>query len=486
VTAPPPPWQPRSEAQRRALICPAEILLFGGAAGSLKSETMLMDAVREHQRPGLRAILLRRSYPELEKSLIRRSRELYPAFGAEFHEQKRRWRFPAGGTIEFGYCESEKDIYRYQGAEYTFIGVDESTHFSEFPIRYLLSRLRSTDPGMWLRIRLASNPGNIGHNTHKAIFHGETCSHCHIGAHTRQPDVIYHDAVWPSDQHPIGKSTCFIPGRLGDHELLGQEYAASLASLPGAFRKALLDGCWDVYEGQYFDHWNPDAMVTPRALIPAEPWWPHWVGIDYGFNVSQAAAYLLCRSPATPEFPRGRVYVIEEYTAQHQPAADFAQELRQRWLDGHSDRRICGWFLSPDAWNQRGDGHTLADQMQSATGIGFEPASNDRLGGAMLIYSQLDRGELLIADSCRQLREAVPTRIHDPDRPDDIRKIAGDPLDDCIDALRYAVYSFIGPARAPETAAPISADPTVAMVQRRVDEERQTRNQLARYLPRRR
>jgi len=99
--------------------------------------------------------------------------------------------------------------------------------------------------------------------------------------------------------------------------------------------------------------------------------------------------------------------------------------------------------------------------MQSASGIGFEPASNDRLGGAMLIYSQLDRGELLIAESCQQLREAVPTRIHDPDRPDDIRKIAGDPLDDCIDALRYAVYSFIGPARAPEAAAPISTDPTV-------------------------
>jgi len=139
-------------------------------------------------------------------------------------------------------------------------------------------------------------------------------------------------------------------------------------------------------------------------------------------------------------------------------------------------RKVAGRYLSPDAWNQRGNGHTLADQMQAASGIGFEPARNDRLGGAVLIYGQLERGELIIADSCRQLREAPPTRIHDPHRPDDICKITGDPLDDCIDALRYAVYSFVGPAvksaeqRAAEAAT--STDPTIAAIQRRVAESK--------------
>ncbi|HXE30173.1 MAG TPA: terminase family protein [Terriglobales bacterium] len=435
---------------------------------------MLVDASKEYHRAGLRAILLRRSYPELEKSLIRRSRELYSMCGGMFNEQKRRWTFPSGATIEFGYCESEKDIYRYQGAEYTFIGFDESTHFTEFPIRYMLSRLRSTDPGMRLRMRLATNPGNIGHNTHKAIFQGPTCTHCQVTPLSRQHNVLYHDAVWPSDQHPIGKSTCFIPGRLTDHTLLGADYSRSLASLPGAFRKALLEGCWDVYEGQYFDHWDPAVMTMPRRRIEPEPWWPHWVGIDYGFNISQAAAYLLCKSPGTAEHPNGVTYVLEEYTAKHQPAVDFARELQQRFAGG--PRQISGWYLSPDAWNQRGDGHTLADQMQEATRLTFEPASTDRVGGAMLIYCQLDRGELVVAESCRQLCEALPTRIHASDRPDDIAKIVGDPLDDCMDALRYAVYSYIGPARRPsglERQAMItSPDPTVAMLQRRATDER--------------
>ncbi|HVA62754.1 MAG TPA: terminase family protein [Terriglobales bacterium] len=483
-------WTPKSSAQQEALRCHgADILLFGGAAGSLKSETMLVDAVQEHDRRGLRALLLRRSFPELEKSLIRRSRDLYGSMGAVYNDQKKRWTFPSGAMVEFGYCETEKDIHRYQGAEFSFIGFDESTHFSEFPIRYMLSRLRSTDPGIRLRVRLATNPGNVGHATHKAIFHGPTCTHCHIGEGSRVPFVIYREAVWPSDQHPIGKTTCFIPGRVTDHSLLGPSYIANLESLGGAFRKALLDGCWDVYEGQYFDHWNPIRMTIRRPLVGEQEWWPHWVGIDYGFRGSQAAAYLLCKSPASREQPHGCTFVLEEYCARHETAEVFARALRDRFAI--STRRIFNWYLSPDSWNQRGDGHTLADQMTAATGIGFEPASNDRIGGAMLVYSQLDRGELVVADSCRQLCEALPTRIHSADRPDDICKISGDPLDDCMDALRYALYSYIAPPGIPSRLAAgslvASNDPTIAMVQRRLAEAHSCQNHTRfRYLSPRR
>ncbi|MGH9393133.1 MAG: hypothetical protein ACRD1E_03115, partial [Terriglobales bacterium] len=249
----------------------------------------------------------------------------------------------------------------------------------------------------------------------------------------------------------------------------------------------LLEGCWDVFEGQYFDHWDPERMVAKRATAAIEDWWTFWVGVDYGFNVSQAAAYLFARSPSTPEHPGGVTYVVEEYCAKHQQAADFALELAHRF-QGHG-RRIAAWYLSPDAWSERGDGHTLADQMMKATSIGFEQASNDRLGGAMLIYTQLDRGELVVCDGCRQLREALPTRIHDPRRPDDILKIAGDPLDDCVDALRYGVYSFIRPPRLNREAelaqSVTSADATIAALQRRVAEDRLQHGISAHYGSRR-
>lgn len=486
-----PSWRAQSSAQADALLCPADILLFGGAAGSLKSETLLMDAAAERDHPRLRAVLFRRSFPELEKSLIRRSRELYASFGGLYNEQKKCWRFPSGASVEFAYCESDKDIYRYQGAEYSFIGFDESTHFPELPIRYMLSRLRSTASGLHLRLRLASNPGNLGHVMHKAVFQGSTCAHCRLPstssvhptpptdrlAESRQPYLLYHNACWPSDGRPIGKSTCFIPGRVTDHSLLDSGYLASLDSLPGAFRKALLEGCWDVYEGQYFDNWAPARMVVKRALAGLEDWWTWWVAADYGFNVSQAAAYLFCKSPT------GQTYVVEEYTARHQPAGDFAAALVARWRT--PVRRVAAWFLSPDAWAQRGDGHSLADQMCQASGVEFTPASNDRVGGAMLVYSQLDRGDLLICDGCRQLREAIPTRIHDPRRPDDVLKVPADPLDDCLDALRYGVYSFISPPRlTPQQriqAAITSTDPTIIALQHRLAEARLDQTLSARY-----
>lgn len=463
-------WGARSFAQAEALKCPAELLLFGGAAGSLKSETLLVDAAQERERRKLRAVLFRRSYPELEKGLIRRSRELYPSWGAVYNEAHKHWKFPAGGSVEFAYCESEKDIYRYQGAEYSFIGFDESTHFSEFPIRYMLSRLRSTDPGMKLRMRLATNPGNIGHLTHKAIFHGPMCRHCDPRTEPNK-FPMFQDAEWPSDRRPIGKTTCFIPGRIADHNLLAGDYASNLESLPGAIRKALLEGCWNVYEGQYFDIWDAGRMMVRRADIGEQPWWPHWVGVDYGFNLSQAAAYLCCKDT------RGVTYVLDELTARHQAAADFGRSLREHFGPGaRGDRPIGAWYLSPDAFAQRGDGHTLAGQMSDAAGVGFIPASHDRVGGAMLLYTMLDRGELKITDGCRQLIEALPSRIHDAQRSDDVAKISGDPLDDCYDAVRYAIYSYVPPARpgldAMLAAAVTSPDPTIAMLQRRLAEER--------------
>ncbi|MGH9475421.1 MAG: hypothetical protein ACRD1C_03710 [Terriglobales bacterium] len=89
------------------------------------------------------------------------------------------------------------------------------------------------------------------------------------------------------------------------------------------------------------------------------------------------------------------------------------------------------------AWADHGDGHSLADQMSAATNLGFTSASNDRIGGAMLLYSPLDRGELLICDGCRQLRDAIPTCIHVPKRPDDRAATGNRPATGCSHSPRW-------------------------------------------------
>lgn len=60
--------------------------------------------------------------------------------------------------IEFGYCDSERDVYRYQGAEYDTIRFDELTHFTETMYIYLISRLRGANDYP-KQIKSGTNPG---------------------------------------------------------------------------------------------------------------------------------------------------------------------------------------------------------------------------------------------------------------------------------------------------------------------------------------
>src|SRR5262249_39196307 len=115
--------------QRDFHASPAKYRLFGGASGPGKSTALLMEAILQaDETPGSNGLLLRRTFPELESSLLhyfRRDvpRELYKTF----HESKHLIEWHNGSTTRFGYCLSEYDVYQYQGAEFLFIGIDELT-----------------------------------------------------------------------------------------------------------------------------------------------------------------------------------------------------------------------------------------------------------------------------------------------------------------------------------------------------------------------
>ena len=90
-------------------------------------------------------------------------RELYSQMGATYVEgSKRRWRFPSGAEIRLGFISRLADISDYQGGDYSLIDIDESTHHSEAHLRNLLPWWRTTDPSLFKRIRLATNPGGRG------------------------------------------------------------------------------------------------------------------------------------------------------------------------------------------------------------------------------------------------------------------------------------------------------------------------------------
>ena len=106
-------FAPNEGPQTEFLAASETDVLYGGAAGGGKSYAMLVDPLRYAHRSAHRALIIRRSMPEL-RELIDKSRELYPkAFpGCKYREVEKMWNFPSGAKIEFGFLERDADVYR--------------------------------------------------------------------------------------------------------------------------------------------------------------------------------------------------------------------------------------------------------------------------------------------------------------------------------------------------------------------------------------
>lgn len=275
-------WSP-TDKQREFLSAAEDEVLFGGAAGGGKSDSLVIDALGLQQeaiaKPHYRGILFRRSFPEL-RELIDRSRELYPQIihGATFKEAEKLWVFPSGAKLEYGYLESEKDRYRYQGRQYQYIGWDELTHWmSPVAYDYLLSRLRSPDPTITCYVRATTNPGGAGHDW------------------VQQRWQITDDGGPSLVRVQVGATEItrrFIPAKLDDNPYLADSgYRERLSTLSEMERRALLDGRWDVVEilGAIYNKELERLYTSGRVCnIPIETFVPVNTFWDLGMNDTTA------------------------------------------------------------------------------------------------------------------------------------------------------------------------------------------------------
>lgn len=243
-----------------------------------------MDAVLQANKvPGVNTLLLRRTFSELEQSLLlyfRRDipRELYKSY----NESKHVVTWWNDSTTRFGYCQSEADVYQYQGAEFLFIGIDELTLFTLRQWQFLTSRNRCPVPGAFSCMAGATNPGNIGHAWVKSLWID------------KQPA--------PGMEHPEefdASDYDFIPARVSDNPIYAgdENYLKTLRALPSHLKRAFLDGDWDVFAGQYFDRFDCARHVLRAEQIDWKPWWPRWISIDWGFE-HPAAVYWHAQTPA--------------------------------------------------------------------------------------------------------------------------------------------------------------------------------------------
>lgn len=237
-------WAP-TPMQREALACGAYEVFLGGAAGPGKSEYLVVAPLRWVGHKSFRAVLFRNTFPELKRTLIDKSRRLYPALGGTYHETDHIWTFPSGAQIEFAYLERDPDVHRYQGAEFQFVGFDELPHFTEYQYRYLQSRLR-TAAGIPIRLRATGNPDGPHLEWVRARFASWIDKQVPAG----QVRWFDPEGRMVAADTPHALSRAYIPGRLRDNPYLGAEYEAQLRALDPVSRARLLDGDWDAIVGQ--------------------------------------------------------------------------------------------------------------------------------------------------------------------------------------------------------------------------------------------
>ena len=419
------------ERQKEFHDSPAKYRLFGGAAGPGKTKALLYEAILQaHKHAGVDTLLLRRTFAELESSLLTYFRRDVPRDSYEkYNDSKHIVTWLNGSTTRFGYCANENDVYQYQGAEYLFIGIDELTHFTLKQWQFLTSRnrcrIRSARPCM----AGATNPGNIGHAWVKALW----------------VDRVPAPGMDRPDQYDVDEYA-FIRATIADNPHFANDfdYQKTLGQLPAALRRQFLDGEWDVYAGQYFDIFTPGRHTVRPEQVQLDPWTPRWISIDWGFEHPSAVYWHATRSD-------GVVVTYREFVQNRLSPRMLAAAIAERSVDrlGRVER-IREVYLSPDAFAQRTADATIAEQLGDGWAAGGVPrpvpADNDRVGGWMLMYQAMEADHWLIAENCPRLIENLPTLTRDPANVEDTLKCDGD---DPADAARYGLKSALDPGRAP-------------------------------------
>ncbi len=424
----------------------AKYRLFGGAAGPGKTKALLWEAIRHGQDVAHSdSLLLRRTYPELESSLLAYFRRDVPRkFYRKYNEAKHIVTWHNGSTTRFGYCRNENDVYQYQGAEFLFIGLDELTHFTLKQWQFLTSRNRCPVPGSIACMAGASNPGNIGHAWVKALW-----------VDHQPPPGFERPELYDASDY------AFIRAKLADNPIYANDaaYHRTLEALPEHLRRAFLEGDWNVFAGQYFDVFEFGRHTVRAEALRLEPWWPRWISIDWGFQ-HPSAVYWHCAIPVNSQQSRveSKNQVFSERAAfDSEPSTvncrivtyrEFVQcglsprMLAQAIAERCGRERISDVFLSPDAFAHRTSEASIAEQLGevlAANGLPRPaPADDDRIGGWQLMYQLLESDAWLITENCAKLIDCLPQLVRDNSRVEDIRKVDGD---DPADAARYGLVS---------------------------------------------
>lgn len=387
---------------------------YGGSRGGGKSWAMRIKFVLLAVRyENLKLLLLRRTLPELRENHVLPLQALLHEY-AQYKDTEKAFVFPNGSRIKLGYCDSESDIYQYQGQEYDVIGLEEATHFTESQMIFFTTCNRSTRTDFKPRMYYTSNPGGTGHAWFKRLF----------------VDGDYRG-------REKAENYLFIPAQVYDNKALmdnNPEYVESLENLPEDMKKAHLYGDWNIFAGQYFTEFRRDIHVIEPFDIPEH--WRRYRVLDYGLDM------LACYWVAVDG--QNKAYVYKEL---YEPNLIISVAARKILEMTKADEKIYETLAPPDLWNRRQETGKSAQELFYDNGLTLTRANNDRVQGWYNLKEWLKPFEdeqgimtanLVIWNTCKNLIRCLPQLQRDEKDVNDAANTPHEITHSC-DAIRYFV-----------------------------------------------
>jgi hypothetical protein len=335
--------------------------LYGGAAYGGKSFILtLLPLLRGfYKYRGFKGILLRRELTDLEKEVIRLSKEYFPLTGARYNENKHSWEWKEYGSyFDFSHIQHLKDVKAYDTAQYNYCAFDELTHFEEPMYRYFVgSRVRPSSTFNVAIVRNGSNPGGIG----QTFTYNRFVRPCESGY------KIIKDKI-------TGLRRMYIPCLPQDNPYGMQydpDYLQKLEILPEAEKRAKKYGDWHAYEGSVFVSFRPfrfpdepENALHVCKYFEIPEWWPRLLILDWG---KRAICYALWAAIS----PDNRVYIYRERWWKNKDIAFWATEVGQISEYEH----IVQFVLCGSGWQDRGQG-TIAAEVKRYSKLTPIPSEN--------------------------------------------------------------------------------------------------------------
>lgn len=357
-----------SEPQARFLASKTFYTCYGGARGGGKTHIARVKAVgMALNYPGIRILMIRCHYPELEENLVRPILKWVPEEMYSYNGTLHLMRFNNGSEIKFGHYDGDAAENEYQGAQYDCVFIDEATQLSERAFSYLSGCVRGVG-NYPRRMYLTCNPGGVGHRWVKRLFVSKK--------------YITNDPNPEKNENP--EDYTFIPATVDDNPFLlesSPKYKQQLAKLPEDLMRAHRYGDWDALSGSYFKNFSPTTHTITPFQIPAH--WPRYRSFDYGFDMFS------CGWWAVDEDGRSWLYRYYEQKGL------VAQAAAKAIVDNTPPTEVIqATYAPPDMWAKSKDTGVEIAEKFIQNGVPLVKASNNRVQGHMLMKDSMTPGVL--------------------------------------------------------------------------------------------